>query len=340
VNCILAIESSCDDSGLAVFSLQEGILYECIQSQLALHRHYGGVVPGLAAREHLHHIPLLLADLQNRLELSSIDGLAVTAGPGLAGSLSMGIQAAQALSIALQKPLYGIHHLRGHLFSAWLPLFESDPSRFFSHYRDFLPQIALLVSGGNTLLLQIDDAFNSQTLAATVDDAAGEALDKGAKLLGLPYPGGPEIEKKSRKGNPHAYSFPKAFPLPEEKKFSFSGLKTSLRYLLEKIPDETFALQIPNLCASYQQTIVDTLIHKTQQALRERTFKSLAISGGVAHNQVLRNETQALAREFSIPFFLPHPRHTGDNAAMIAFAAAIDPMHAQPSVLLDPSWKL
>jgi N6-L-threonylcarbamoyladenine synthase len=340
VSHILAIESSCDDSGLAIFSPTEGIIYERTQSQLDLHRHYGGVVPGLAAREHLCHIPLLLKDLQEPYDLSKIDRLAVTSGPGLAGSLSMGIQAAQALAVALKKPLCGVHHLRGHLFSAWIPFFEKNPPTFPSRYVDFLPQLALLVSGGNTLLVKIDANFDIQILAATVDDAAGEALDKGAKLLGLPYPGGPEIEKKARNGNPNAYLFPKAFPQPEEKKFSFSGLKTSLRYLLEKIPEETFHVQISDLCASYQQTIIETLIHKTQQILHEKNFASLALSGGVAQNSLLRKEMQKLAQKFSIPLHLPHPRHSGDNATMIAFAAAIDPIHTSADAILNPSWKL
>ncbi|MDR2419896.1 MAG: tRNA (adenosine(37)-N6)-threonylcarbamoyltransferase complex transferase subunit TsaD [Puniceicoccales bacterium] len=340
MNHILAIESSCDDSGLAVFSPTEGIVYERTQSQLDLHRHYGGVVPGLAAREHLHHIPLLLKDLQGQYDLSNIDRLAVTLGPGLAGSLSMGIQAAQALAVALQKPLSGVHHLRGHLFSAWIPFFEKNSSTFRSRCGDFLPQLALLVSGGNTLLVQIDATLDIQTLAATVDDAAGEAFDKGAKLLGLPYPGGPEIEKNARNANPDTYSFPKAFPHPEEKKFSFSGLKTSLRYLLEKIPEETFNAQIFDLCASYQQTIVETLIHKTRQLLYEKIFSSLALSGGVAQNNLLRNEMQKLAQECSIPLYLPHPRHSGDNAAMIAFAAFMDPTHTSADVILNPSWEL
>jgi N6-L-threonylcarbamoyladenine synthase len=252
----------------------------------------------------------------------------------------MGIQAAQALAAAFKKPLCGIHHLRGHLFSTWIPFFEKNPSKFFFHYTDFLPQLALLASGGNTLLVQIDASLDIQVLVATVDDAAGEAFDKGAKLLGLPYPGGPEIEKKARDGNPNVYSFPKAFSHPEEKKFSFSGLKTSLRYLLEKIPEETFSSQISDLCASYQRTIVETLIHKTRQLLFEKNFASLALSGGVAQNALLRNEMQQLAQEFSIPLFLPYPRHSGDNAAMIAFAAAIDPTHASVDATLNPSWEL
>jgi N6-L-threonylcarbamoyladenine synthase len=339
VNPILAIESSCDDSGVAVFSPTKGILHERTQSQF-LHRRYGGVVPGLATREHLHHIPLLLEELQHSYDLSKVDRLAVTTGPGLAGSLSMGIQAAQALAMALKKPIYGVHHLRGHLFSAWIPLFENHPSTFLSHYKDSLPQLALLVSGGNTLLLQIDTTLDIQTLAATVDDAAGEAFDKGAKLLGLPYPGGPEIEKNSRDGNPHAYPFPKAFSYPEEKKFSFSGLKTSLRYLLEKIPDEAFSEKISDLCASYQKTVVDTLIHKTRQTLQEKNFASLSLSGGVANNGLLRQEMKKLAQEFSIPLYLPHPRHTGDNATMIAFATFVDSEHTQAHATLEPSWRL
>lgn len=340
MTCVLAIESSCDDAGLAVFSSATGILYESTQSQLNLHRRYGGVVPGLAVREHLRSIPLLLENLQESRNLAEIDCLAVTTGPGLAASLSMGIQAAQALAAAWQKPLHGVHHLRGHLLSAWIPLFEKEPATFLSRYPNFLPQLALLVSGGHTLLLELDAHWSVQVLAATVDDAAGEALDKGAKLLGLPYPGGPEIEKKAFGANPHAYDFPRAFAKAEDRKFSFSGLKTSLRYLLEKIPDENFPAQQADLCASYQKTVVETLCHKTRQVFSEKRFASLALSGGVAANGLLRAEMEALAREFSIPLLQPYLRHAGDNAAMIAFAALVDPSHTQASPLLEASWRL
>ncbi|MDR0728026.1 MAG: tRNA (adenosine(37)-N6)-threonylcarbamoyltransferase complex transferase subunit TsaD [Puniceicoccales bacterium] len=349
MSCVLAIESSCDDAGLAVFSSETGLLHESTRSQLGLHRRYGGVVPGLAVREHLRSIPLLLEDLQKNGDraylqangdVTPIDHLAVTTGPGLAASLAMGLQAAQALAAAWQKPLRGVHHLRGHLFSAWIPLFEREPASFFSRYPDFLPQLALLVSGGHTLLLELETHWELRVLAATVDDAAGEALDKGAKLLGLPYPGGPEIEKKALEGNPQAYDFPKAFTKAEDRKFSFSGLKTSLRYRLEKIPDEAFPSQLADLCASYQKAVVDTLCLKTRQVLLEKRFTSLALSGGVAANGLLQAEMAALAREFSIPLLRPHPRHTGDNAAMIAFAALVDPAHTQASPALEPYWKL
>ncbi|MDR2377443.1 MAG: tRNA (adenosine(37)-N6)-threonylcarbamoyltransferase complex transferase subunit TsaD [Puniceicoccales bacterium] len=348
MSCVLAIESSCDDAGLAVFSSEAGILYESTQSQLNLHRRYGGVVPGLAAREHLRSIPLLLEDLresrnmvsQGSRDVAEINRLAVTTGPGLAASLAMGLQAAQALAAAGQKPLQGVHHLRGHLLSAWIPLFEREPASFHSRYSDFLPQLALLVSGGHTLLLELEAHWELRVLAATVDDAAGEALDKGAKLLGLPYPGGPEIEQEALGGNPHTYDFPKAFVKAEDRKFSFSGLKTSLRYLLEKIPNEAFPSQRADLCASYQKTVVDTLCLKTRQMLLEKRFASLGLSGGVAANGLLRAELEALAREFSIPLLRPHPRHAGDNAAMIAFAALMDPKHTQASPALEPSWRL
>jgi len=278
--------------------------------------------------------------LQEKWDLASADLLAVTTGPGLAGSLAMGLQAAQALAVALQKPLRGVHHLRGHLLSAWIPFFERDPAAFDTRCGDFLPQLALLVSGGNTLLLELDPQWNAHIVAATVDDAAGEALDKGAKLLGLPYPGGPAIERKALLGNPRACDFPIAFPRPEEKKFSFSGLKTSLRYRLEKLEEKDFPSRLADLCAGYQKAVIDALCRKVRQALEEKSFASLALSGGVAGNRLLRDEMQALAEKCALPLFRPHPRHTGDNAAMIAFAALADPAHTQASPALEASWSL
>lgn len=323
---ILGIESSCDESALAVFSQERGIEYECIQSQMALHEKYGGVVPALATRQHLKTFGPIISELQEKLPnwKEKINTVAVTYGPGLAGCLALGVSTAKALSLHLNVPLVGINHLRAHALSSFISLHARSPESFPDRFHNLLPHLGLIASGGNTLLFKLDTDLNISIIAETVDDACGEALDKGAKLLGMPYPGGALIEKTGKQGDPHTYDFPIAFASKNEMKFSFSGLKTSLRYLLEKMDDSELNLHLPNICASYQAAVTEALKRKTTTALENNAFKSLGLSGGVANNQTLRQKLQDLSNKFGIDLLLPEARHTGDNAAMIAFCSWID----------------
>ncbi len=334
---ILALESSCDESSIAWLNAETGEIRQCIHSQMTLHADYGGVVPDLASREHLHHIP----------KLFSIEGfqqrpthLAVTHGPGLAACLALGIASVKALSLIWNVPVIPVNHLHGHAYSPFIPLFCDNPTDFANTYESLLPHLGLIVSGGNTLLFSLDKNGVIHVLARSVDDAAGEALDKGAKLLGLGYPGGPLIEKLARSGNPDAFDFPRAFAQQDAMKFSFSGLKTSLRYKLEELENTAIDEKLADICASYQQAVVDQLIKKTGHALADQSFRSLGLSGGVANNRILRDAFTQLAKRRRIPALMARPEHTGDNAAMIAFAAYMRRDCPTPPLTLEPSLPL
>ncbi|HLS27968.1 MAG TPA: tRNA (adenosine(37)-N6)-threonylcarbamoyltransferase complex transferase subunit TsaD [Opitutales bacterium] len=332
---ILGIESSCDESALAVFSPDRGIVGEWVSSQIDLHRIYGGVVPDLASREHLENFPALCEVLKAEIGWGKIAEIAVTNGPGLAGCLALGISLAKSISVARDLPLRGINHLRAHAFSPFIDLHREEPKHFRENLRKLTPHLGLLVSGGNTLLLELDESGRLETVAETVDDAAGEALDKGAKLLGLGYPGGPIVEKLARDGDPKLFDFPRAFRSRAERKFSFSGLKTSLRYRLEKISDRELEKVLPDLCAGYQQAVVDALVGKSKQILASGRYKSFGLSGGVANNRLLRSACAEMTERARIPLFRARPEHTGDNAAMVAFAAWADPQIGQAEEGLD-----
>ena len=222
-------------------------------------------------------------------------------------------------------PLYGIHHLRGHAFSPFIDLHARNPDGFDAILPQQLPHLGLIVSGGNTLLLSIDTDRSLRIIAQTVDDAAGEALDKGAKLLGMPYPGGPLIERAALAGNPKKFRFPRAMANADDMRFSFSGLKTALRYQLEKMSNTTLKAEFSDICASYQQAVIAQLVKKTDQVLAQSSYKSIGLSGGVANNQRLRTAFEHLAKRKGLPLYVPRPKHTGDNAGMIAFAAWADP---------------
>lgn len=321
---ILGIESSCDESALAVFSPAQGLVGEWVSSQIDLHRLYGGVVPDLASREHLRNFPTLCDVLKREIGWDQITRIAVTNGPGLAGCLALGISLAKSLSVARGWPLVGINHLRGHAWSPFIDLHREDPPRFREQAQALTPHLGLLVSGGNTVLFSLDGAGTLSQLGATVDDAAGEALDKGAKLLGLGYPGGPAIERMARPGDRRAFRFPRAFPRREDVAFSFSGLKTSLRYRLEKMGDSELETLLPDLCASYQEAVVEALVAKTRQVLESGRFQSVGLSGGVSNNRRLREALGGMAAEVCVPLLCARPEHTGDNAGMIAFAAYAD----------------
>ncbi|HET7535592.1 MAG TPA: tRNA (adenosine(37)-N6)-threonylcarbamoyltransferase complex transferase subunit TsaD [Candidatus Didemnitutus sp.] len=318
---ILALESSCDETAVALFDPSRGFAGEWVHSQIALHETYGGVVPDLASREHLQHFGPLLERALATVPASQVSKIAVTNGPGLAACLAMGLATAKSLALSWRVPVVGVNHLRAHAFSPFIALHESAPEKFDAEFARLLPHLGLLVSGGNTALFCIDEARRITLLASTLDDAAGEALDKGAKLLGLGYPGGPQVEKLARSGNPRAFEFPKAIAQRATLDFSFSGLKTSLRYQLEKMSPADIERQKADLCASYQASVMDALVRKTKLALDRSDYRSVGLSGGVANNQLLQNELAAVAQRRNVPFRRAHPQHTGDNAGMIAFAA-------------------
>ncbi len=343
---ILGVESSCDESALACFDPSTGLSHELVRSQIELHATYGGVVPDLASREHLTNFFPLLEQLKKEQDLGEISQIAVTRGPGLAACLAMGITFAKALSISLEVPLVGVNHLQGHAYSPFIPLHASNPAAFRDSLHTLLPHLGLIVSGGNTLLIKIDTNLKISILAETVDDAAGEAIDKGAKLLGLPYPGGPVIEKLARQGQKCEVEFPVSFPNASDHRFSFSGLKTSLRYALEKMEDTYLEKELPNLCYSYQGAVVKQLVRKTRHLLQTEHFRSIGLSGGVSNNGLLRSQFARLGEQQGLPALIADRKHTGDNASMIAFTAWMQPAYSvtdtpelplsfEPSIRID-----
>jgi N6-L-threonylcarbamoyladenine synthase len=317
---ILGIESSCDESALALFDPEIGIVGEWIHSQIPQHAEYGGVVPDIAVRQHLDHFFPLFQLMRDQLNsIKQVTSIAVTCGPGLIGCLGVGLSIAKTLGELWRIPVVGVNHLRGHAFSPFLSLGCSQLD-----WGSLLPHLGLLVSGGNTILFEINLNQKIRILGRTMDDAAGEALDKGAKLLGIPYPGGAELEKKASHGNDSAYVFPRAFQSKQDHDFSFSGLKTSLLYLLQKMSEAEITENHANLCASYQEAAIDQLSKKCNLFLRGSDYKSFGLSGGVANNEILRSRLKEVCEERNVRFLPADKKHTGDNAAMIAFAAHHD----------------
>ena len=317
---ILGIESSCDESALALFDSENGIVGEWIHSQISQHAEYGGVVPDIAVRQHLDQFFPLLQLIDDPFNLSEeVSTIAVTCGPGLIGCLGVGLSIAKTLGKLWRIPVVGVNHLRGHAFSPFLALGNSQ-----LEWSNLFPHLGLLVSGGNTILFEINLDQKIRILGRTMDDAAGEALDKGGKLLGIPYPGGAELEKKALHGNANAYAFPRAFQSKQDHDFSFSGLKTSLLYLLQKMSEAEIMENHADLCASYQEAAVDQLSRKCNRFLGLSDYKSFGLSGGVANNEVLRGRLKTVCEEQKVRFLPADKKHTGDNAAMIAFAAHHD----------------
>ncbi len=321
---LLAIESSCDETAVAIVRGRPGeaaqILASEISSQIPLHREHGGVVPELASRSHSLHLRALvekaLSDASVRM--ADIDAFAATTGPGLASSLLIGSTAAKGMACAMDRPFLGINHLEGHLLSPFIDR-TSVP-----------PHLALIVSGGHTLLLDVQGAGIYQKLGGTRDDAAGEAYDKVGKMLGLPYPGGPEIEKAARGGNPAAYDFPRSMLSEPHLDFSFSGLKTAVLYTLRK---ETTDPPVADLAASFQQAVIEILVRKTLRAATETGRKTIALSGGVSLNQALRTAFHQAGGEAGIEIAVAPPALCTDNAAMIAFAALLRHLAGESSPL-------
>jgi N6-L-threonylcarbamoyladenine synthase len=299
---ILAIETSCDDTCAAVVDRDGAIRSNVIASQGLLHARYGGVVPEIASRHHLELIDAVTADALERAHtrLDEIETVAVTTGPGLIGALLVGVSSAKAIAASRRLPLVPVDHLHGHVTASMLGDDPIEP-----------PYLCLVASGGHTFLARVDDPAEYEVLGQTFDDAAGEAFDKGARLLGLGYPGGPEVDRLAREGDPEAFDFPRS--APGELDFSFSGLKTSLLYKLRELTDPP----LPDLAASYQRAIVDALVVRTKKALHQTGLERLAIGGGVAANSELRG---AVA-ELGVPVWVPPMELCTDNAAMIAGAA-------------------
>ncbi|MFO1530387.1 MAG: tRNA (adenosine(37)-N6)-threonylcarbamoyltransferase complex transferase subunit TsaD [Kiritimatiellia bacterium] len=343
---ILAIETSCDETSAAVVEDGRRVLCNLVHTQIARHRPYGGVVPEIACRLHLEVLPGLLGQALADAGVSwpSLDAIAVTRGPGLASSLLVGISAAKGLAFRLGVPLLGVNHLEGHICSVFLSPGNPPPG-------EACPCLLLLVSGGHTQLMRVERPGVYQVLGGTLDDAAGEALDKGAKLLGLGYPGGPELENAARGGDPGAVDFPRGNlrhrdpGAPVRLDFSFSGLKTSLLYHLRAEPAAPAGQRRADLAASYQESVVDALASQCARALDAQAtggqppFRAFACVGGVARNTVLRERLAGLAARHALPLLLAAPEYCTDNAAMIAAAAFLCPCEtgnfdATPSIPL------
>lgn len=309
---VLGIESSCDDTGVALYDTQRGLIGQALHSQTIMHAQYGGVVPELASRDHIKRITPLTKQVftQAQISPSDIDWIAYTQGPGLSGALLVGAAAATGLGYTLQKPVLPIHHLEGHLLS---PLLSQDPPTF--------PFVCLLVSGGHTQLMRVDGVGQYQLLGDTVDDAAGEAFDKGAKLMGLGYPGGPAIAKLALNGDSKRFKLPRPMLKSTDCDFSFSGLKTAVLTTLKR--DALVPSDYPDLAASLQAAIVDVLCSKSLRALQTTGLMRLVVAGGVSANTMLRQVLEDSARKSGWRVYFPELALCSDNGAMIAFAGAL-----------------
>lgn len=305
---LLAIETSCDETAAALVRDGREILSSVVSSQVAIHAEYGGVVPEIASRKHLEMIsPVISRALKEAgLCMGDIEGVAVTRGPGLSGALLVGFSAAKAIAAALGIPFIGVHHIEGHIFAA-----------FLERTVEF-PFLALVVSGGHTHLYHVHGFGRYTTLGRTIDDAAGEAFDKSAKIMGMPYPGGALIDTLARSGNPDAVRLPRPLMHDGTLKFSFSGLKTALLQHVAKHPVTNSGQDLNDLCASFQQAVCDVLVFKTESAIRQTGACHLVVAGGVACNSGLRGRMTQLCHKLGVGLSIPHPELCGDNAAMLA----------------------
>lgn len=308
---ILGIETSCDETAAAVIEDGRVLLSSIVASQVDLHARYGGVFPEVASRQHILAItPVVEQALQRaHLDLRDIDAIAVTRGPGLPGSLVVGINAAKGLALGGEKPLVGVNHLEGHIYSAWV--YEASPQP-----EPKMPLVALIVSGGHTELILIEEHLVYRRLGATLDDAAGEAFDKVARLIGLGYPGGPAIQRAAETGNPQYYKFPRA-RLDGSWDFSFSGLKTAVLRQVQILQRTSSVLPVADLAASFQQAVVDVLVEKTIKAALDFNAKEILVAGGVSANRALRN---TFVNQAPCKVHIPNFSLCTDNAAMIAAA--------------------
>jgi tRNA N6-adenosine threonylcarbamoyltransferase len=308
---LLGIETSCDDTATAVVRDGVRVLANVSTNQDEFHAKYGGIVPEIASRRHAALLSAAVDDALTRanVALGELGGIAVTSGPGLIGSLVVGVAAAKALAFATGLPLYAVNHLHGHLFAPFLEREEPPP----------YPFLALLVSGGHSQLVEVRSPTSLRIIGKTRDDAAGEAFDKTARLLDLPFPGGPALDALAREGDPKAIAFPRHRPDPGTLDMSFSGLKTSVRYFLQT--DAGRSARREDVAASFQAAVVDVLIDRVSRALDMAEYRALVLSGGVAANSALQRAFVSLGERRGVPTFIPEPRFCTDNAAMIAAAA-------------------
>jgi N6-L-threonylcarbamoyladenine synthase len=338
---LLAIETSCDETSAAI--VQDGkVVANTVATQIKLHAEYGGVVPELAAREHLRNlIPVVQSALGDAgISTGRLDAVAATQGPGLPNALLVGFKAAQAIAFALDKPFVGINHHEAHLYSPWI---SGEP--FAADFSRFQPNISLIVSGGHTMLVQVESELNHRVLGSTLDDAAGECFDKTGKLMGLSYPAGPEIDRLAEQGNPAAFDFPRPLINDPGDDFSFSGLKTSVRYFVRDNPALLEdAQKIRDLCASVQAAIIEVLVTKTIRAAKRNGVRCVTVSGGVTCNRALRNELTQACQKSGFILRLAEKSLCTDNAAMIGILAERKLINKFPLSSLDeeikPGWNL
>ncbi len=334
---VLGIETSCDETGLAIYDSDRGLLAHELYSQVALHNDYGGVVPELASRDHVRKILLILDQVLEKADISKceIGGIAYTAGPGLMGALMVGASMATALGFALEIPVIGVHHMEGHLLA---PMLEDNPPAF--------PFVALLVSGGHTQLVSVNVIGDYQLLGESLDDAAGEAFDKTAKMLDLDYPGGPILAALAERGQIDRFSFPRPMTDRPGLDFSFSGLKTFTRNLIEKhrgsdvLPDQQ---TVSDICAGFQEAVVDTLVIKCQRALQQTGLKTLVVAGGVSANSRLREKLGVALQNDNADVFYARHEFCTDNGAMIAYAGCQRLIAGERSglaLVITPRWPL
>ena len=329
---VLGIETSCDETGLAVFDSRRGLLAHALHSQVQLHADYGGVVPELASRDHVRKLLPLLREVLSSAGVgrADLDGIAYTAGPGLVGALLVGAAAGRALAWALDVPALAVHHMEGHLLA---PLLEEDPPDF--------PFLCLLVSGGHTQLIDVAGIGRYRILGESLDDAAGEAFDKVAKMLGLGYPGGPAVAALAEHGRPGRFRFPRPMTDRPGLDFSFSGLKTHVLQVLAAHPDDVGIRA--DVAAEFQAAVVDTLLLKCRRALRETRLQRLVVSGGVSANRAMRSALLAMSVEEHIRVYFPRLEFCTDNGAMIAYAGCQRLMAGQAEPLriaAYPRWPL
>jgi N6-L-threonylcarbamoyladenine synthase len=333
---VLGIESSCDETGLAVYDSEKGLLAHVLHSQVALHGEYGGVVPELASRDHVRYLlPLAEQVLQKAgVSKSQLDGIAYTAGPGLVGALMVGACTGRAMAMGLGVPAIGVHHMEGHLLA---PMLE-DPAPEF-------PFVALLVSGGHTLLAEVKGVGQYTLLGESLDDAAGEAFDKTAKLLGLGYPGGPVLAKLAQQGEPGVYKFPRPMIDRPGLEFSFSGLKTyTLNTWQAEVAQGNEDIQTKaNICRAFEEAVVDTLTIKCRRAVQQVGASTLVIAGGVGANLRLRESLQQMMQKEGGELFYPRIEFCTDNGAMIAFAGCLRLLagqHETPGIQVRARWPM
>ncbi|MCE1241548.1 MAG: tRNA (adenosine(37)-N6)-threonylcarbamoyltransferase complex transferase subunit TsaD [Azonexaceae bacterium] len=333
---VLGVESSCDETGLALYDSAAGLLSHALHSQVAMHAEYGGVVPELASRDHIRRVvPLLRSTLENAgKSLADVDAIAYTRGPGLSGALLVGCAFAEALGLALDKPTLPVHHLEGHLLS---PLLSADPPTF--------PFVALLVSGGHTQLMRVSGVGDYELLGETLDDAAGEAFDKSAKLLGLPYPGGALLSRLAETGTPERYALPRPMLHSGDLNFSFSGLKTAVLTLVRENAEDASEAFRADVARAFQEAIVEVLVKKSLKALKQTGLQRLVVAGGVGANRQLRSTLDDEAKRKRFRVHYPELEFCTDNGAMIALAGCLRLQagaEAKPagSFAVQPRWPL